>query len=678
MAKFTAWITKKKLKRADFRQGDTRDQDGNLVWMSTIRDALALVEDIKNNYEFQRAISSFANVNSLDLFLGKQLMCNDLMTTDAFLLLKFIFFVRCIEQQESLNNTGRIDEQDIFLFMQERPWFAEIAKFVKSRGIKVVSTGNVYLYFKIFVLKCDPLIIMMKDLCKKAAFYMMAVRYTLRERLLPNRSYRIGTDSGVFQSGGKGFDNDQPRIAVEHYGYLNFDSPEMFSDLFFLQKSSSYSNNILIYFGLPKAPIGDEKLDEIWKRGMAAIVTNPLASATPRAPLFNHRRRRSVPVPFDYPDKKKADGSSGQWLQRHVSDYLKRCNYWADFFTQHNVKIHVTWFKYSPDHCAILDALKSTGGAGVICERSCDYFLAPWTFTTADVVFGFSKWGAHLERDKSSRIPYYVLTGYLGDYRFALLQEQADQIRDRIKSRGAKRIIAYFDEHARNHPRWNLAYSVTLEHYSYLLTKVLENPWFGLILKPKVPSSLRSRLGSVSELLHRAEKTGRCYVFEDGTVQGSYPPAAASLGADIAIHGHLFAATAGVESALAGVPTLFMDCEGVSESPLRILGDGKVIFKDMEHLWLTCVNHWNRPKGIPGFGDWSQILDELDPFRDGRAAERMGTYLEWLTEGFKAGLPKETVLADAAERYAKLWGRDKILSVNAPTNIKDFSKSCLV
>ena len=58
------------------------------------------------------------------------------------------------------------------------------------------------------------------------------------------------------------------------------------------------------------------------------------------------------------------------------------------------------------------------------------------------------------------------------------------------------------------------------------------------------------------------------------------------------------------------------------------------------------------------------MLDHLDPFRDGRAAERMGTYIQWLIEGFKAGLDRETVMADAAERYCANWGSDKITEVN--------------
>jgi hypothetical protein len=130
------------------------------------------------------------------------------------------------------------------------------------------------------------------------------------------------------------------------------------------------------------------------------------------------------------------------------------------------------------------------------------------------------------------------------------------------------------------------------------------------------------------------------------------------------IHGHLCAATAGAESALAGVPTLCMDREGWALSPLYRLGVGRVVFTDWGRLWNACLEHWNRPGGVPGLGDWSPLLDELDPFRDGRAAERMGTYLQWLLEGFNACLYRDTVLADAAQRYAATWGKEKVSHVN--------------
>ena len=130
------------------------------------------------------------------------------------------------------------------------------------------------------------------------------------------------------------------------------------------------------------------------------------------------------------------------------------------------------------------------------------------------------------------------------------------------------------------------------------------------------------------------------------------------------MHGHLCAATAGRESALAGVPTLRLDREGWARSPLYRLGVGRVVFTEWQALWNACLEHWKRPDGIPGFGDWSPMLDEFDPFRDGRAAERMGTYLTWLLEGFKAGLNRETVMADAAQRYVAQWGKDKVTQVH--------------
>ena len=43
---------------------------------------------------------------------------------------------------------------------------------------------------------------------------------------------------------------------------------------------------------------------------------------------------------------------------------------------------------------------------------------------------------------------------------------------------------------------------------------------------------------------------------EGGSLKNKYPPAVAALASDIAIHGYLHAVTAGLESALAGIPTL--------------------------------------------------------------------------------------------------------------------------
>ena len=141
----------------------------------------------------------------------------------------------------------------------------------------------------------------------------------------------------------------------------------------------------------------------------------------------------------------------------------------------------------------------------------------------------------------------------------------------------------------------------------------------------------------------------------------------AALAADLAIHCSVAAGTAAVEAALAGVPTVMVDDDGWTISPLYQLKKDRVIFDDWEVLWHTWREHRKQANGIPGFADWSQMLGELDPFRDGRAAERMGTYLKWLIEGYENALPRETVLADAAERYCRAWGADKVTAVSPAT-----------
>jgi len=224
--------------------------------------------------------------------------------------------------------------------------------------------------------------------------------------------------------------------------------------------------------------------------------------------------------------------------------------------------------------------------------------------------------------------------------------------------------MAFFDENSREDARWNFSHLDMSENFKFLIQKVLDEPWFGLVIKPKLARHLRARLGPVDELLKLAEATGRCHVFDDNGFRGLHPPAAAALASDIAVHSHLSAATAGVESALAGVPTLLLDTEGWTRSPFYRLGLGKTVFTSWNDIWSACLEQWSNAAMDPKLGDWSIMLEDLDPFRDGRASERMGTYLQWLLESFKDGKDREVAMADAAQRYGELWGYDKVTDIN--------------
>jgi len=662
LANGTLYFTQVRLVKAFSSRADIRNREGKLIWMEIDTDAEKVQDGLMNNPRFQNIREHYGKTHRILLFLYRCVFFHDVTNKlNKTLLLGPIFLIRVIENLESSNDQNKSPDRSINFFMQRRTWSVALEPFARKKRITIIPTGGTRLYLKKFLLLLNRV----KSIIKQLMYTAMVIKYKVVQiisfkKMDSTSNTRDTVKQKVIEEGGA-----KPRLMVEYYGQLNLDSPELRSDLFFLQESHLSPRDILFYFNLPRDPVTDKMLAEVKRHEISAIAINSRATATPDIAVFKHKRDNSDKERFTYGYEGKDDIYTQKWLNQYVKSYQEKYDFWVDFVTRNNIKMHVSWNKTAPEYYVILDALHDTGGVGTAYQRSFEHFPMLWTYTTANVVFGSSQWGAHLKSDKHSIIPYYVTVGYLGDHRFSLLKKQASDVRDYLKSHGADRIMAYFDESFSD----KVIQKSTVEYYQYLLNKVLECPWFGLILKPKKSKALRFNLKPIQELLYSVEQTGRCFVFDSsaGELQGSCPPAAASLGADVAVHGHFFAAAAGVEAAMAGTPTLFLDREGMPHSPLYRLGD-QVIFKNIDSLWKACAEHWHSPGGIPGFGNWSGVLDEIDPFRDGRAAERMGTYLEWLMEGFKAGLPRETVLADAAERYGKLWGKDKILSVNSSQN----------
>lgn len=457
-----------------------------------------------------------------------------------------------------------------------------------------------------------------------------------------------------------------PKLAVEYYGHLNLDRPECYSDLFFCGPSGMSGSDIVMTFNHETHPLDALKLEELRRHGVEAVAVRPKVAADPAARTFVPRlwpRRADRIVP-----RVAVGGMEGRWLGAHARTYIREERaFWSELCEAAGIRVSTSWFKYTETHAAIADALARTGGVSTIYQRAYDAHPSAEIAIMADIAFVFAHESVRLERSSGSHLRYAVVTGYFGDFRFPLLRAVAGTIRARLQAHGARRIVAFADENFHVDERWHTGPAIEWETYQFLLEQVVSQPWLGLVLKPKTPATLRRRLGPLAELLKRAEATGRCFFFEEGPIQGSYPPAAAALAADLMIHGHLNAATAGLDAALAGVPTLLLDRMGWSISPLYQLGVGRVVFTEWDVLWKTCLEHWRRPGGIPGFGDWSQMLERFDSFRDGRAAERMGTYLRWLLEGFRGGLARETVMADAAQRYAACWGKDQVIEMDRTT-----------
>jgi len=357
--------------------------------------------------------------------------------------------------------------------------------------------------------------------------------------------------------------------------------------------------------------------------------------------------------------------------EKCVRDIVINCkreiNIWKVFFIRSNSKVYVSQYKWDRGHIPANYAIKDIGGISALFQTSYYCFPAAHEAIMTDIYFTFTNKNISIEEHSGSKIQYVVVTGFINDYKYSKDETKADNLRNKLYKSGAKKIISFFDQGYNEDGRFHYDYEVTMSDYEFWLKKVISDRWLGLIIKAKKPKNIKDDFKKISSLFTEASETGRFYIslesdpnhpknFQD-------PPAVSALASDLAIHSSLSSATAGVEAALSGVPTLYYDKENWDSSPLYNLGKGNVIFTDWDDMWSSIKNYFFS-KSYNQLGYWGNYMNEIDPFRDGKASYRLGNYLKWLKEGFDHGLDRETIMADAADRYAKKWGDDKVIQLS--------------
>jgi len=618
-------------------------------------------QEIITDPDWETLLQNGILTGSLTTFLEKNIGGSDDMIQSGSLW-RILILILASTWKSRQNSSGSTAQP--VLFIERRHWMEPIVRYAQKKGVRIKPVPSAFPAI-------NPRAVLSRLIRPEFIHILRVIRYRgIRSALFSTRQASTSKWGNPKDLHGPFTGQEYqyqirhqpgPVVATDFFGQLNLDRPELHSDLFFWQQSSLEGSDLLLNLRFATAPLTDEGWGELRKHDISAVALHPGATVVSSIPV--HKNTRRVKPGKQLTSQVTLNRTETKWLRSQVSDYQTWRSYWTDLFKTYNVKIYTAWHKHGPEHCAITDGLRSIGGITAIYQRSYEPLPFPMNAVASDIVFGFSTSTAEAHRLSKSVIPYHITTGYVGDHRFQGLQSHAKDMRKRLEQNGAKRIVAYFDQNTIDDSRWFMGHEFTQQNIAFLLEKLLPEPWLGLLIKPHAPRHFRHRLGPAEQILTQAEATGRCYVYGGDGVVGSHPPAAAALASDVAIHGHVNPGTAGIESALAGVPTLFLDREGWSDSPLYQLGN-KVIFSDWEGLWDACLQQWFTPDGVSGFGDWAPILDELDPFRDGRAAERIGEYIKWMLDGFRAGLDRDTILADAAERYCKQWGYDKVIGGN--------------
>ncbi|MBT6051119.1 MAG: hypothetical protein HOG49_30335 [Candidatus Scalindua sp.] len=607
------------IKKLVFEMRHVKDDCGELIRLRIPRkDLFDIQEKIISSDAFRSLRKDEWKHTRVDDFVRKGLIDGSIM--DKKSVSRVIFLINVIAWHQQQINASRVK-----LLLTRRAWWDIYKQYALSVSVELNGTG------------------------RKGAFWRDSTGLKGFIRKYPHLyALSKNVSSGRFKFKPAKSDASIPKLYLDGRGDVNLENNGYQSDFFWLLNSEFPPGNVLYDFHSEEEKRVLEHYGIVVANGNVKCISNDNAGM-----VSSQKKCRRYKDEFNS-------------VRSLVTAYNSAKAYWNSFFRTYGVKVFLTWYKYDNKHMAIADAVKEVGGISAVWQMAFVGFKGIHSAMNTDIAFHHSNWSVNIEQQLGSKIGYHVITGYPKDYATPLLRRQAMDLRAKMKSSGAEKIVLVIDENSVDDSRWHTGHTLQRDNYRFILEKVLKTPWLGVVFKPKTSKTLRGRLGEVGDLLAEAEVTGRCYVYEgSGRHTTSAPPVLAGLSADVCLHGHLSAGTAAVECALEGIPTLLIDREGCPDSKFYELPEGKVIFKN----WLDAIDalmeHFKAPQGIPGFGDWSEIIGEFDPFRDGKAANRIGTYLHWLIQGYEKGLNRDVIMADAAQRYSKIWGNDKVISINS-------------
>ena len=299
----------------------------------------------------------------------------------------------------------------------------------------------------------------------------------------------------------------------------------------------------------------------------------------------------------------------------------------TDFCRQANIKAFMTCNNYHAEVDAVQLIAKELGIHVLSYQFANSGNTVPVLIANSDTMLMVSD---HYHRHYTHNgigPKFFVNIGYPYESSFQFVRDRAKKCRAKMEKAGAKFIICYFDENSTNERYGNIAPKDNIRDLLALMQLVLDDPSVGLVLKSKLITTSPRFLPALSAVRESVEATGRYVELMHGDRRNIVFPVEAALCADLVI-GHAIGSTAVLESALA-------DTRGILLNPYGITGENDALYAQADIVYPSMVKALEAIRGFRAgepekqtLGDWSSIIDQFDPIRDGQAGHRMRATLE--------------------------------------------------
>jgi len=116
-----------------------------------------------------------------------------------------------------------------------------------------------------------------------------------------------------------------------------------------------------------------------------------------------------------------------------------------------------------------------------------------------------------------------------------------------------------------------------------------------------------------------------------------------------------------IEAVIGGCKGIHYDMTHLKTHEFYKWGYEKIIFDDIDRMVSALKRYKKNPDDEPELGVWSPYIYKLDPFKDGKGGERMGSYMRWLLESLDEGKSRNEAIQYANKLYSEQWGSDKVI-----------------
>jgi len=354
-----------------------------------------------------------------------------------------------------------------------------------------------------------------------------------------------------------------------------------------------------------------------------------------------------------------------KWIKKTAINLCNKSSYWFCFFENHGIKIHMDPSESGLETIFKQIAINKIGGLSIGKCRSYPPNLdgAFVGYYPNDIFFTWGNDSADRIRTTNPHIENILSSGFPYISKPVDLSKETGCTGHEIKLRNTKFNLLLLDSnHSSNDGIIQFIPTTKMDSFfQIILGWVRQNEDVGVIIKLKKPHFLDNRTEIKNQISELEQSTTRVILIKDSFQK---MPNSYLNGIDMVLGTSTFFPSAVIECVVHGTRAVFYDFPNLShhEPELYQWGENKVIFPDLDDMVSAVKAYKNDPSSNPRLGDWSEHLDELDPFLDGHGGRRIGTYMHRLQEGFEEGLNRDDTIARANRLYAEAWGEDKVNS----------------